>query len=169
MTRTSFVQIASVLFLLTTHSAYSFSARDTYCVAATPELKQMEQRRILLSTSGKPHSMTIHIADQPSEQAAGFQFVCPDAYANTQILFVYNQEISVKFHMRNVRGSLDIGFFDMNGNLIEVHTMQPYPAGAKRGPITGPSRPFRFALEAQEGYFDANQLLAGKTTLQWVD
>lgn len=169
MSGRTFVKVASAILMLTTQSAFSFSARDTYCMDVTPELQQMDQQKVTLLTGIKSHSINVHIADQPHEQAAGFQFICPDAYSNTQILFVYNQEISVRFHMRNVRDSLDIGFFDMNGALIEVQTMQPYPADAKRGPTTGPSKPFRFALEAEAGYFDKHQLHAGKTTLQWVN
>lgn len=139
------------------------------CVAATPALAHMQEREIRLESDGEPHTLRVRVADEGREKAAGFQYICPAAYKDTRILFVYDREIRVMFHMRNVLDKLDIGFFDQQGRLFEVQQMQPYPAGAKSGPRTTPSRAFRFALEAPAGYFSENRLPVGKTTLQWTD
>ena len=138
-------------------------------MTATPALAHMEERKITLTTGKSNWSTRVRIADDPQEQAAGFQSICSGSYKDTQILFVYDQAFRARFHMRNVRAKLDIGFFDAEGNLFEVQKMHPYPKGSQRGPLTAPSKPFRFALEAQAGYFAENQLQAGKTRLQWHD
>ena len=165
----TFSRLVACLGILLYSGVGSCTSSGEDCVAATPALAHMQEREIRLETDGQPHRMRVRVADEGREKAAGFQYICPAAYNDTRILFVYDREILVMFHMRNVLDKLDIGFFDQNGRLFEVQQMQPYPAGAKSGPRTTPSRAFRFALEAPAGYFTENRLLAGKTTLQWPD
>lgn len=145
------------------------SSPGTDCQMMTEAVQHMKERPIELVTGDRTLTVNARIADESLEMRAGFQHICPENYDRLFILFVYGQEVRGMFHMRNVKDALDIGFFDGKGRLIDVQQMQPYPGGAQSGPLTSPSGPFRFALEARSGYFAEHGLRAGETRLIWPD
>ena len=161
------VLVAAMLLLAPVRQASGDT--ETGCKPMTGPVRHMEERTIKLVTGDSILPVTARIADEGVEMRAGFQHICADAYDDLLILFVYGQEVRGRFHMRNVHDELDIGFFDGNGQLLEVKQMQPYPPDARAGPLTGPASPFRFALEAKAGYFAEHGLRPGETRLVWPD
>lgn len=153
---------AALLAVLMT-LAGTASARD--CVEATPQWKSMEESAVTLERGdGTGLTITARVADDWNERAAGYQHICPRVIEESYVLFVFEREIASRFHMNNVHGDLDIGFFAADGTLVDVLRMQA-PAAGERSRLYGPSRPFRYALEAAPGFFAASALEAGAARL----
>ena len=117
----------------------------------------------LLNDRGKIVTFQSHVADDDSERAAGYQYICVDIIDASTILFVFPKPILTRFHMQNVEAPLDIGFFDDRGKLFSVLLMQPGDNGSSA--LYGPSQPFQYALEARQGFFAEQNLSAGKSRL----
>jgi uncharacterized membrane protein (UPF0127 family) len=133
----------------------------------TPEFDHMQERTIeLVNDAGQVLPVVARIADEPQEQAAGFQFIAPEVIAHSQILFVFADDRLSRFHMRNVEAPLDIAFIASDGTFLDIELMQPDPSPPGRFQhLYGPDRPFRLALEARAGFFKEHQLSAGKARL----
>ena len=134
------------------------------CQASNRGMDAMEMREIqLLDAGGKLHVVEAHIADDGTERAFGYQYICKQIIDRTAILFVYRAPIRGRFHMSNVKAPLDIGFFDASGLLIDQQLMRPYADGEST--LYSPDQDFQFALEARQGYFTEHNLVVGKTRL----
>jgi len=129
------------------------------CVPLTEPVAHMLQRDVHIEKAdGRVIALTMRIADEYSEQLAGFQHLCPSP-AQPPMLFVFPAEIHTAFHMRNVHLALDIAFIAADGNFLEIMRMEP---GSR---LYAPQRPFRYALEAPAGTFARLGLAAGGSRL----
>ncbi len=134
------------------------------CREVTEAVRAMHTEEVpLLNDHGKIVSFQSHVADDNTERAAGYQYICRNIIDTSTILFVYSQPVTARFHMRNVEAPLDIGFFDDKGKLFSVMLMQPYDDGDSR--LYGPPQPFQYALEARQGFFADHNMSAGKSHL----
>ncbi len=73
------------------------------------------------------------------------------------MLFVYTRPQRLQFWMRNTPTPLDIGFFDANGVLQEVHPLHPFderPVGSRHTEL-------QFALEMNQGWYRAKGVTRG--------
>jgi len=139
-------------------------AAEAGCQPSNRGMDNMEIREIkLLDARGKLHTMETHIADDGTERAYGYQYICEQVIDRTAILFVYRAPTNGKFHMSNVKAPLDIGFFDASGLLVNQQLMLPYVDGEST--LYSPGQAFKYALEARQGYFAEHNLVAGKTRL----
>ena len=124
----------------------------------------MESARIVLLNAQRQRvELDSLIADDALERASGYQHICPEVIARTSILFRYAAPGAGRFHMRNVKAPLDIGFFDEGGVLIQSMVMRPYGDGDEI--LYGPMRTFQYALEARAGFFREKGLSAGASRL----
>ena len=73
------------------------------------------------------------------------------------MLFPYRQPEQMSFWMANTPLPLDIGFFDSEGILKEIHRMYPYDTNKTRSRSSG----IQFALEMNSGWFADNSLFPG--------
>lgn len=134
------------------------------CVAATRGTESMHVEKIILQNDfGVSIEVEVLVADSPYERGSGFQHICPEVIDQTMILFRYRDSVSGYFHMDNVHTPLDIGFFDSEGKLIHKQLMQPWTVSNQ--PLYGPNRPFQFALEAKEGWFQSQSISASRSLL----
>lgn len=76
---------------------------------------------------------------------------------NHGMIFVYTRPQTMSFYMRNTRIPLDIGFFDPQGVLREVHRMFP---GDIESTVSRGSD-IQFALEMNQGWFAAQGVTPG--------
>lgn len=104
--------------------------------------------------------LEVKIADEPDEQAAGFQYIAREIIEKTVILFVFPLENNGKFHMQNVEASLDIAFIKTNGTIIDILRMDPNPIQ-----LYGTSESFKYVIEARAGFFQDMKISAGKSKL----
>lgn len=73
------------------------------------------------------------------------------------MLFVFPDARQRGFWMRNTSIPLDIGYFDDDGRLLEVHRMYPYDETS----VPSRSHRIQFALEMNQGWFQANDIRPG--------
>ncbi|MFO7726329.1 MAG: DUF192 domain-containing protein [Oceanipulchritudo sp.] len=73
------------------------------------------------------------------------------------MLFPYPQPQRLSFWMANTRIPLDIGFFDSEGLLREVHRLHPYDTSS----TSSRRDDLQYALEMNAGWFSANGLYPG--------
>ena len=73
------------------------------------------------------------------------------------MLFVYLRPQRMSFWMRNTYVPLDIGFFNANGELVEIYQLHPLD----ETPRASHSDQLQFALEMNQGWFKANNVRPG--------
>lgn len=73
------------------------------------------------------------------------------------MLFPYKKPQQMHFWMRNTPTPLDIGFFDADGVLREIHPL--YPRDEKT--VSSTSDQLKFALEMNQGWFRQHGMLPG--------
>ena len=101
-------------------------------------------------------SVRMEVALTPDEQMQGLMYrdFLP---ANQGMLFIHQMPGRMKFWMKNTYIPLEIGFFNENGILREIHPMHPQDLTmvASRG------FKMKFALEVNRGWFERNNVKLG--------
>lgn len=69
------------------------------------------------------------------------------------MLFVFQQDQGGAFWMKNTLIPLSIAFIAADGSIVDIQDMQPLSEDLHR-----PSRPYRYALEVNQGFFRDNGL-----------
>ena len=93
-----------VFFLYTLYSSAEFLKKELLISNSDNELKYF----------------TVEVADNDKLRSLGFMGRT-DIPEGTGMLFIWNNEAYRNFWMKNTPSSLDIIFFDKNGNFINVH------------------------------------------------
>ena len=139
---------------------------EATCVLSTSQFANMHKQRIRLEgDTGNVLEFRTRIANESAERSAGYQHICPEVIDLTSILFMYDTEVDRSFHMFNVFGALDIGFFNAAGELVSVQTMVPQKSDDPDAKHYYSTRPFKYALEIRPGFFNENLLTVGTTRL----
>ena len=73
------------------------------------------------------------------------------------MLFLFDHPDKRGFWMKNTRIPLDIGYFDSNGQLLEIHKLFPYDETA----VNSRSREVLIAVETNRGWYAANGIQVG--------
>jgi uncharacterized membrane protein (UPF0127 family) len=97
------------------------------------------------------------IAISPAEQQKGLMYrkSLPE---NGGMLFPYPTPRELSFWMANTPLPLDIGFFDAQGTLREIHRLMPYDTN----PVRSRGQNLQFALEMPQGWFAKHGLFQGQ-------
>ncbi len=128
-------------------------------VARADKLPQPPLQTVLLDIAGT--TLLTELAVTPVERQRGLSYR-PLLERNAGMLFVYQQERPLIFTMRETSIPLSIAFINEQLEIIEILTMEPF---AKENYPS--SRPARYALEVNAGWFKQNGITAGaKITLQ---
>ncbi|OIO60010.1 MAG: hypothetical protein AUJ82_03895 [Verrucomicrobia bacterium CG1_02_43_26] len=101
-------------------------------------------------------SLSVQIAKTPQERAQGLMFRKSLA-SNHGMLFIFPSPQKVSFWMKNTSIPLDIAFFDADGILLEIHSLEPFNKTA----MTSSSPQVLYALEVNEGFFSKNNIAPG--------
>ena len=96
------------------------------------------------------------IAITPEELSQGLMFR-NNLDKNHGMLFAFDYPKRMSFWMKNVPIPLDIGYFDSNGRLIEIHSLYPYD----EKPVFSKSYTIQYALEMNEGWYHRNKIKTG--------
>ncbi len=73
------------------------------------------------------------------------------------MLFLFEKPEPRSFWMRNTRIPLDLGYFDADGRLKEVHALYPYD----ETPVKSYSRDILIAVEMNQGWYSAHGIKPG--------
>lgn len=93
-------------------------------------------------------SLLIALADTPELRRSGLMFV-EDLGDLDGMLFIFEEDTSGGFWMKNTLLPLDIAFFDVDGRFVDGFVMEPCKADPC--PAYAPSGSYRYALEMEEG------------------
>lgn len=103
-------------------------------------------------------SASVEVAATPQTRARGLMYR-GKLEADSGMLFVYPSPRRLQYWMKNTLIPLDIGYFDADAFLIEVHRMQPQPTAKDedlRVYVSG--EPAQYALEMNAGWFEKRAL-----------
>ncbi len=141
------------------------------CVPTTPEWEAMQARLITLTRDdGTAVQMSVKLADDVRERAAGFQHICPETVNDIPILFIFSRPARVAFHMHNVHAPLDIAFIDTDGRIADIQQMAVYAMQSNHeiNRYYRPAAPITAALETRAGLFAALGVTAGKARIDFA-
>ena len=109
----------------------------------------------LLGLTFGDQSIRVEIADTAESRALGLMH--RDALPwNRGMIFIYPKEATLQFWMKNTRIPLSIAFIRSSGEIVEIQDMEPMTEDSHYS-----SRPARFALEMNRGWFDAKGIGVG--------
>lgn len=97
----------------------------------------------------------VEIADDNEERSRGLMH--RESLPEDQgMLFVYTDERTLSFWMRNTLIPLDIAYIDREGRIVDIQQMEPQDS------TTHPSAaPAMYALEMNQGWFEAHDVEVG--------
>jgi len=117
-------------------------------VAPQEGLKLATLRFLRGSQGERSLTMTVELALSGQEQQIGL--MGRTAMADDHgMLFDFGQPTSDTFWMENTALPLAIAFIDQNGTIIDIQEMAPFDDQTQHGPKSD----YRYALEANTGYF----------------
>ena len=109
----------------------------------------------IINSSGEQVHMTVEIADTPEARELGLMHrssMPPDA----GMLFDFGQDTTSGFWMYNTILPLSIAFITADGTILAIRDMQPLDTTVIEAPA-----PYRYALEANQGFFAAHNITPG--------
>lgn len=98
------------------------------------------------------HVIQVEIADTPATRTRGLMYRT-SLPPNRGMLFDFKQPTYSGFWMKNTNIPLDIGFFDKNHQLLEIHQLTPYSLKSVK-----PAKPYYTALEVNQGWFKQHNI-----------
>lgn len=125
--------------------AFALMTLRAFALGGQPLILPTDPTPLQIETAGGPVSLSIEIADDPSERARGLMFrehLDPDH----GMLFVFERTGRQSFWMRNTPLPLDLIFISENGRVVAIQPGEPY----SEMPIS-PIYPARFVLEVRRG------------------
>ena len=108
------------------------------------------------SLSIEDNDFFVQIAITQEELSQGLMFR-NNLDKNHGMLFAFEYPKRMSFWMKNVSIPLDIGYFDFNGRLIEIHSLYPYD----EKPVFSKSHTIQYALEMNHGWYHRNGIKTG--------
>lgn len=114
----------------------------------TDPLDEFDRGTILMSGE----EWHVALALEPQQRSHGLMFVT-DLGDVDGMLFVWEEDTTTSFWMKDTPLPLDIAFFRSDGTLVDLLSMDP--CVAEPCERYQPSGPYRYALEAPTGAFDA--------------
>lgn len=105
-------------------------------------------------------TVEVEIADDNGKRSLGLmnRKVLKDGKG---MLFIFDQEQTLSFWMKNTLIPLSIGYFDQNKKLFQILDMKPASPMEVRPPSYPSSRPGKYALEVPIGWFSRNKIFPG--------
>jgi len=135
-------------------STYLLSLMFLFTGAAwSQETPQLQLPRVTLSAG--MHLIQAQVAATPQERAVGLMFR-KEMPVNEGMLFAFEQASEQCFWMKNTLIPLTAAFVADDGTIVNLADMQPQSLDSHCS-----SKPVRFVLEMNKGWFDRRGLKAG--------
>lgn len=108
-------------------------------------------------------TIKVELAETQEQHARGLMFR-KKLKSNEGMLFVFTDEITREFWMKNTLIDLDIGYFNKKNQLIDIQQMAAQNSVMQLSVPTYPSKqPAMYALEMAKGWFKKNSFPEGTT------
>ncbi len=101
------------------------------------------------------HSVKVELAHNSEQRSRGLMFreTMPEERG---MLFIYPEQRTLSFWMKDTRIPLSIAFADRTGKIVRIADMTPLDKSAVQSLY-----PATYALEMNQGWFDRHQVAAG--------
>lgn len=135
-------------------------------VALIPETSQSQHQEVAfkiqkIKVGGVPLTVELAQTDEQRERGLMYRKSLPEGHG---MLFIFDEEQSLSFWMRNTFVPLSIAYFDKNKILLEIFDMTPVISELETRPRSYPSsRPAQYALEVPQGWFKKKNIKEGAT------
>jgi len=126
--------------------------------AGETQFKDNETKKkqiILTNSQEKQIKVLAEVANEPDEREKGLmnqKSLCE----NCGILFIYEENVTNSFWMKNTTIPLSIAFISNNGTIIKIQKMEPNTVTLHK-----PKKPYQYALEVNQGFFQENNIYKG--------
>ena len=97
----------------------------------------------------------VEIADDADERQRGLMYR-ESLEENQGMLFVYPEQRTLGFWMKNTLIPLDIAYIDREGRIVDIQQMEPQTTETHDS-----AAPAMYALEMNQGWFEANGIRIG--------
>lgn len=121
-----------------------------FLVACQPntQAKLINGAAVIVAPTGEQVRFTVEVADEPAERSAGLMHRTELA-EDEGMLFVFEEEKTLSFWMKNTLVPLDILFFANDGTFVSWETMQPCTEDPCPQYVS--NAPAKYALEMSAG------------------
>jgi len=128
---------------------------------STSAAAKFKQGTLTITQDAKRVVLQIEVADTPEARSQGLMSRRRLA-DNAGMLFIFEEQGSWGFWMKNTLIPLSIAFIDENWMIVDIKDMKVAPSPAN-GPfdIYESATPFKYALEVNRGYFRTKGIGAG--------
>ena len=109
----------------------------------------------LIGTAGERADLTVELARTAAERGRGLMFR-EEMAEERGMLFVFAQETRAGFWMKDTKIALSIAFIAGDGTILETQDMEPLAEETH-----APGKPYRYALEVNQGWFARHGLGSG--------
>ncbi len=128
---------------------------------------------VTITTDDASYTLTAEIAETPRQRQRGLMFrtSMPE---DAGMMFVFQASQSGGFWMFNTILPLSIAYIDSSGTIVTIRDMEPC-AGRTQTECSQEaaaylaSAPYRYALEVNQGYFDARDITVGDSVNYTTD
>ncbi|QDK36153.1 DUF192 domain-containing protein [Bdellovibrio sp. NC01] len=135
-------------FALTALISFSFNAQAAL---------QFAKKKISVGNK----TFVVEIAESTPQHERGLMFINKLA-EDEGMLFIFKNEETRFFWMKNTMIDLSIGFFDKDKTLVDVQEMKSGQNVSDADlPSYASARPAKYALEMNKGWFDKNKIKIG--------
>ncbi len=112
------------------------------------------------ASDGEEVGVRVEIADDSEEQAQGL--MNRTSLGEDQgMLFVFDEEATLSFWMRNTLIPLSVAYIDSEGRIVDIQKMEPLD---DEPPQYVSAEPAQYALEVNQGFFEERGVEVGNTT-----
>lgn len=115
-----------------------------------------EKTQIIIENHDEQNiTVMAELATTPEERSKGLMYresLCEDC----GMLFVYGDNVTGGFWMKNTKIPLSIAFIAENGTILDIQQMEPETLD-----IHKPGVPYRYALEVNQGFYEDNSIQEG--------
>lgn len=107
------------------------------------------------ASSGESVKVRVEIADDIFERARGLMYR-EKLGERRGMLFVYGEEDTRSFYMKNTTIPLSIAFMDAEGRIVDIQDLKPLDETSRRS-----AKPAQYALEVNQGFFEERGIEVG--------
>jgi uncharacterized protein len=126
----------------------------------SPSEEGPDHEVVFTRSAGERSTLQVEVADDDDERAQGLMGVS-FLPAGSGMAFVFDEPSSGSFWMKDTLIPLSIAFVDEDGTIVGIREMTP--CDADPCPTYGVDRPYSMAVEANRGYFAAEDIEIGDT------
>ncbi|MBA2691524.1 MAG: DUF192 domain-containing protein [Rubrobacter sp.] len=107
------------------------------------------------ASGGEAVEIGVETADDGAEHSQGLMYR-ESLGERCGMIFVFDEEQTLSFWMRNTLVPLSIAYIDFEGSIVSIHDMEPLDETSVRS-----EGPAQYALEVNQGFFEENGVEAG--------